>query len=109
MIRFEDLKEVEISEFNGGSGVTRGRMFIDDNSRIMKAVLEKGSSIGTHCHKDSSEIVYIISGEAKCRINGKDENVKAGECHYCPKGSSHSIINNSDESLVMFCVVSNQK
>ena len=108
MIKFEEIKEVEIKEFNGGTGITKGRMFVDNNGKIMKALLEKGSSIGSHTHQTSSEIIYIISGIAKCILDGKEEIVKAGECHYCPKGSTHSIINENEEDLIMFCVVPNQ-
>ena len=31
--------------------------------------------------------------------------LQAGDCHYCPKGHTHSLINNSDEDLVFFAVV----
>lgn len=108
MIDFDEIKEVSIPEFNGGKGITKGRMFIDENGKIMKAILEKGSSIGEHTHMTSSEIIYIISGVAKCILNGKEEVVKAGNCHYCPKGNTHSVINENDETLIMFCVVPNQ-
>lgn len=108
MINFDDIEVVELPEFNGGTGVTKGRMIIDNNVKIMKAELEKGSSIGEHTHTTSSEIIYIISGVTKCILDGKEEIVKAGECHYCPKGSTHSVINENDDTLVMFCVVPNQ-
>lgn len=40
--------------------------------------------------------------------DGAYEDVEAGVCHYCPKGHSHSLINNSDADLVFFAVVPNQ-
>ena len=43
---------------------------MDNNIKITKSVLEKGWSIGEHTHKTSSEIIYIISGTAKCTLNG---------------------------------------
>lgn len=36
------------------------------------------------------------------------ETVKAGGCHYCPKGHSHSMINNGNEDIVFFAVVPEQ-
>lgn len=74
----------------------------------MKSVLEKGCSVGEHTHKTSSEIIYIISGTAKCTLDGKEEIVHKGECHYCPKGSTHSIATATNEDLVMFDVVPEQ-
>lgn len=37
--------------------------------------------------------------------DGEAENLKTGMCHYCPKNSSHSIINASDNKLILFTVV----
>ncbi|WP_363142484.1 hypothetical protein [uncultured Methanobrevibacter sp.] len=34
-----------------------------------------------------------------------EEILKAGTCHVCPKGSTHSIINVGDEDLVFYTVV----
>lgn len=42
----------------------------------MKSILGKDCSIGEHEHKTSSEIIYVISGEAKCILDGKEEIVK---------------------------------
>ena len=38
----------------------------------------------------------------------KKEQIKKGQCHYCPKGSAHSVKNIDNEDLVIFCVVPNQ-
>lgn len=66
MINFDEIEVSEIPEFNGGTGITKAKILIDENGKIMKAILEKGSSIGEHTHNASSEIIYIISGTAKC-------------------------------------------
>ena len=31
--------------------------------------------------------------------------LEAGQCHYCPQGHTHSLINDSEEDLVFFAVV----
>ena len=31
--------------------------------------------------------------------------LKAGDCHYCPKGHAHSLMNDSGEYLEFFAVV----
>ncbi len=108
MIDFEKVKITELHEFNGGKGIVKGRIFQDDHIKIMKAELEKGCSIGFHVHATSCEVVHVLSGVAKCMINDQIEYVKAGECHYCPKGNAHSILNENDVPLIMLCVVPNQ-
>ena len=67
-----------------------------------------GCTIGLHTHETSSEIIYILSGAGKVKYDDGEEAVSAGQCHYCPKGHSHALINNSGEPLEFFAVVPNQ-
>lgn len=105
MIRFGEMNEVCVPEMNGGKGITKARMYADQNIKIMLSTLEPGCSIGVHEHKTSSEIVYVLAGEAHCTLNGKEETVRAGECHYCPKGSTHSLENRGTTPLLLFDAV----
>lgn len=86
MINFDEIKEMGINELNGGNGITKANMFMDENIKIMKSVLEKGCSIGEHTHKTSSEIIYIISGTAKCTLDGKEEIVHKRKMSLLSKG-----------------------
>lgn len=95
-------------EFKGGRNDLNLKLFCDDNAKIMLGRLEKGASIGLHTHDTSSEMIYIISGEADFIYDDTTETVEAGACHYCPKGHTHSMINNQDEELVFFAVVPEQ-
>ena len=101
-----DFNEIElnvINEFKGGKKKTKARMLFDGKNRIMHGTLEVGASIGLHKHETNSEIIYILSGEARCIYDDTVEFLNAGQCHYCPKGHSHSLINNSDfDELVFF-------
>lgn len=107
MIDFDKLQTSELEHFFGGEGIVKAKMYVDEHGKIMKAVLEKGVSIGTHTHETSSETCYVISGTGKYTLDGQTEYVRAGECHFCPKGSTHTVINEEDEPLVVFCVVPN--
>ncbi len=83
-------------------------MRVDENGKIFRARLEPGSTIGLHTHETSSEIIYILSGTGKVLYNGEYIPLKAGDCHYCPKGHAHSLMNDSGENLEFFAVVPNQ-
>ena len=43
--------------------------------------------------------------EAKIVYDGKEERAKEGDTHYCPKGHSHTLINDSNENIEIFAVV----
>ncbi len=92
--------------FNGGEKELAANMFIDDaGNKIFLGKLVPGGSIGMHKHETSCEIIYILKGNGKVLYNDEVEFVAKGDCHYCPKGQSHSLINNGEEDLEFFAVV----
>ena len=108
MINFSDIKATLMPNFQGGKGVTAAQMFVDDKNKIMRITLAPGSSIGMHCHETSSEVIYVLSGVGTAILDGTEETINAGECHYCPKGHTHSFINRGKKDLVFFAVVPQQ-
>lgn len=108
IIDFHSMEETVIPHFLDGEGEIRAKMFVDERNRILHGVLEPGCSIGYHTHETSSEIIYILSGTGVVKVEEGEEPVKAGQCHYCPKGRSHSLINNSGGLLEFFAVVPQQ-
>lgn len=108
IIDFNAMEEKVIPNFLGGEGELHAKMLVDERNRILHGVLPAGSSIGYHSHDTSSEIIYILSGTGKVKVEDGEEPMKAGECHYCPKGRSHSLINNSGSDLEFFAVVPQQ-
>ena len=105
MIDFNKITETVINNFYGGEGEYVARMFVDENNKIIRGRLEKGCSIGEHAHETDSEIIYVLSGEARFTLNGEVEICGPGQVHYCPLGSKHSTANNGEEDLVFFAVV----
>lgn len=108
IIDYTSMEETAMPNFLGGEGALRAKMFSDERNRILHGVLEPGCSIGYHTHDTSSEIIYVLSGTGKVKLEDGEEPVSAGQCHYCPKGRSHSLINNSGEPLEFFAVVPQQ-
>lgn len=105
MIRFESIPETVLQNFKGGEGCLCASMYTDENNRILKGRLPAGSTIGLHTHDVSSEIIFILAGAGKVILDGETETLAAGDCHYCPQGHAHSLINDGDEDLVFYAVV----
>ncbi|MGN1158655.1 MAG: cupin domain-containing protein [Lachnospiraceae bacterium] len=108
MIDFKNMEETILPGFKGGEKEYRAKMFADEQNRIMHGRLIPGASIGLHTHEDGSEIIYILEGEGKAIYDGAEERVYPGSCHYCPKGHSHTLINDTDADLIFFAVVAQQ-
>ena len=101
-------KSENIPNFKGGEKFFTAKMHYDGLNRFLHGTLIPGATIGEHLHDTNSEIIYFLSGKGTVLYDGEKIAVEAGQCHYCPKGHSHSLINDSDEDLVFFAVVPNQ-
>ena len=108
LIDYNKQQPTAYPNFKGGEGTMNACIFFDGHNRILNARLEPGASIGLHCHETSSEIMFFRSGTGVAIIDGVEETVGAGLCHYCPKGSSHTLINTGTEDLCFYAVVPEQ-
>src|SRR5574344_751485 len=93
IIDFKNIPEQVIPSFNGGK------------NKILMGTLHQNCSVGLHRHLNDCEIVYVISGVGKVLEEGELFPLKAGDCHYCRRGFSHSIINDSPEDMKFFAVI----
>ncbi len=98
----------DFPNFKGGEDKLTANMFFDGNNRILYGRLAPGASIGYHKHEGNCEIIYILEGCAKYLMDEGTEYAVAGQCHYCPEGHSHAMINEGTEDLVFFAVVPKQ-
>ena len=105
IIKFDGIKETELKEFNGGKGTFLANMYIDEKNKILRGKLVPGTSIGLHKHVPTSETIFILSGKGMAICDGVEEFLSAGDCHYCPQGSSHTLLNVGEEDLCFFAVV----
>ena len=111
ILDYTTMETTQIPNFLGGDGTLHAQMRVDELGKILKGVLDPGSSIGWHIHETSSEIIYILSGKGKILYDNGCEPLEAGSCHYCPKGHAHSLMNDSPEGgedLRFFAVVAEQ-
>lgn len=107
-IDFNNIEETLYPSFKGGEKELAARMFFDGLNRMMKGRLVSGASIGMHTHDTSSEIIFITKGRGYVLYDGEKIPLKEGDIHYCPKGHTHSLINDSEDDLSFTAVVPQQ-
>ena len=108
IINFEEMVETPNPEFKGGKLTFYNKAYSDGFNKMMTGRLEPGASIGLHTHYNDSEIIYILEGEGTVLFDGEEYPLHAGECHYCPKGHDHSLINSGGNDLRFFSVITIQ-
>lgn len=107
-IDFNSIAETANPNFKGGEKETFTRMYYDGLNRIMKGRLVPGASIGMHTHDTGSEIMFITKGCGCVIYDGEKIALKEGDVHYCPKGHTHSLVNDSPADLEFSAVVPQQ-
>lgn len=105
VIKWNEAEEKTLTAFYGGKDALRARMHVDENNKILRGKLIPGASIGEHRHENTSEIIFVLSGQGRMLCDGKEELLFAGDCHYCPKGSTHAFENVGAEDLLFYAVV----
>ncbi len=109
IIKPKDIEFSHLDNFKGGERHLEAKMFFDGTNRILThAVLIPGASIGMHTHDDSCEVIFILEGRGSIIEEDTRKAVEAGDCLYCPKGGSHSLVNDSDADLIFCAVVPKQ-
>ena len=108
IVDFSNIAEQSYPNFKGGEKALEARMYFDGKVRIMKGRLVPGASIGMHTHESNCEVVFISKGNAKVKYNGEVIALPQGTCHYCPKGDTHSLYNDSDCDVEFTAVVPEQ-
>ena len=74
------------------------------NYSLAQARLAPGNT--SHRHRLlSSEIYYLLAGQGRMEIDGKFQDVSAGDTIYIPPGSTQGIANTGLEDLVFLCIV----
>lgn len=104
-IDFSEMPVKHMPNYNGGEKEFAAKMYIDDSARIMRGTLIPGASIGRHTHENNSEMLYVLEGSPKMLYDDSEERLHPGDAHYCPKGHSHSLINDTEETVEFFAVV----
>ena len=102
---YNKMEWVSNPGFKGGEGVFYNKVFTDGVNKMMQGKLEPGSSIGYHKHEGNCEMIFILEGEGTVLYDDVKTPVKAGQCHYCPVGHSHSLINASDTEPLIFLAI----
>ncbi|MYM58839.1 cupin domain-containing protein [Vibrio sp. OCN044] len=66
---------------------TKGRISFLDSS------IPPGSGAPYHLHTDADEIIFVVTGQIKVTLNGKEHIAKEGDTIFIPKHTEHGFEN----------------
>ncbi len=90
-----------------GLGTSTGYVFFQDVPGLpfsfRKRVLHPGASIGTHPQTED-EVYYVVSGTGRMTVDGRPFEVKPGDAVLTRPGSSHGLVQQGHDDLVLVIV-----
>ncbi len=102
IIDFPNMIVESLPNFKGGEKEYSVQTYNDGECKIMHGILIPGASIGEHAHETNAEVIFVIAGSGTLIDDGEKKVLRAGQCAYCPKGHSHSLINSSETDDLEF-------
>lgn len=101
-------EKVEIKQMRGGEGsvfIERSTILPLNCKMYARITILPNSSIGMHVHEDDEEVVYILDGSGLAFIDDEFRPVIKDEAHIVKKGRRHSIVNNSNNDLIILAII----
>lgn len=107
-LEFSKMKKERMDNFKGGNLYIMANIYFDGVNKVLVADLPPKASIGEHKHEVDSELIFIERGTPLAICDGKEERLKAGDVHYCKKGSTHTLINDTDKLVKIKAIIAIQ-
>ena len=108
--RLDQMQLKSIESCHGGRGTIRCRAVLSegDSERGIQFMhddlIEPGDSVGEHTHTDSEEIYFVVEGEGRIILDGKEYPVKAGDVSLVKSGHSHGLKNSPHKPMRLIVV-----
>jgi mannose-6-phosphate isomerase-like protein (cupin superfamily) len=111
IVRVEDIEHKILEKPRGGTGTAIQipydalKEYGGDITAFAMMDLEPDSSVGYHKHEDDMEVYLVLDGIADVIDDGEIEQLRPGDMLITPRGSSHSIINNTKNHLTFMALI----
>ncbi len=69
--------------------------------KFSQAYLKAGQISSEHIHEDLTEVFLIESGTGIVKVDGKVNQIKAGDCIIIEPGEGHEYLNTGTEELIL--------
>ena len=109
--RADQMREEVRPRMRGGEGEVKIHHLFEageyrGHARLVaRIVIEPGSSIGPHEHKEEEEIFYVLRGKARVIEDGVVHELGPGDAAIAGGGQTHSLANAGEEPLEVLAVI----
>lgn len=79
-------------------------LYTGKKSQLVIMNIPAGGEIGKEKHVHVEQLLFIMSGKGNVIIDGKENDVAAGDVVVVTPGETHNLVNSSNESLLLYTV-----
>jgi quercetin dioxygenase-like cupin family protein len=102
--------EIKKNMFGGKGEVHFKHLLTEEEKNGMLRVyaevtVQPHSEVGFHTHNGDGESYYVLSGEGVYNDGEKTYTVKKGDHMFAKDGTSHGLVNDNDEPLVVMALI----
>ncbi|NCB39427.1 MAG: cupin domain-containing protein [Erysipelotrichia bacterium] len=107
MFSYAQLQKMVKHNVRGGAGEVHSREYIKSGMQNLPFEafglneMQPGATIPEHCHEDSAEFYFIVSGQGTGLHNGQQFRVGPGDGWLCKAGETHGILNTDVSGQVL--------
>lgn len=108
LTKFDNIQPIIVNNLRGGEGSCTLYKLEDlpvQYKMFAKIVIHPNSSIGYHAHIGDEEIIYVLDGCGKVIVEGETKELLPGMINVCKENHYHSVINDSNNDLVIMGIV----
>mgnify|MGYP003325038103 FL=1 len=108
LTKFDNIQPVVVNNLRGGEGSCTLYKLEDlpiQYKMFAKIIVHPNSSIGYHAHVGDEEIIYVLEGRGKVIVEEETKELLPGMINVCKENHYHSVINDSNEDLVIIGIV----
>ncbi len=107
MFSYKQMEKMIKKHVRGGEGEVHSRDYIRSGMQELPFEafglneMQPGATIPEHCHADSAEFYFIVSGRGTGLHNGQRFQVEPGDGWLCRAGETHGILNTEVPNQVL--------
>ena len=79
-------------------------LFTGDKSQLVVMDIPAGGEIGKEKHAHVEQTIFILSGQAKVTLDGKETEMGVGDVVVVTPGVKHNLVNSGSESLKVYTI-----
>jgi len=99
-----DASESFITKDGSSIRELAGRVALpSQNQSLAEATVPAGGTTDEPYHPVSEEIYFITAGTGRIRVDGKERDIRPGDCIVLLPGMRHKLFAGPDEPLVLMC------